>query len=232
MAIDFEDREPQPSVKLAIRELSATATNLSNARGTKSPLTLRARIGESGRVAFTGPVATRPLSLAGNLDASGLALVAVKPYVEPRVNVVLTDGTLAVKGRLSLEMPDNAAVRASWKGALTVSDFAALDKPTASDLARWKSLVVKDLDVTTAPFRAATGRIGLEDFYARVIVYSDATLNLARLLTPGASPEPAAGAKPALANERCRCNRSPAAVDRPHRHCPRQRELLGSVRQA
>ena len=101
MAIDFEDRVPDPPVKLAIRDLSATATNLSNARGTKSPLTLRARIGERGRVSFTGPVATRPLSLAGNLDASGLALVAAKPYIEPHVNVVLTDGTLAAKGRLA-----------------------------------------------------------------------------------------------------------------------------------
>ena len=94
-------------------------------------------------------------------------------------------------------MPDNAPLRASWKGALTVSNFAALDKPTSSDLARWKLLVIEDMDVTNAPFRAATGRIGLEDFYARVIVYSDATLNLARLVTPGASPEPAPGAKPA-----------------------------------
>jgi hypothetical protein len=197
VAIDFEDREPEPPVKLAIRELSATATNLSNARGTKSPLTLRARIGESGRVSFTGPVATRPLSLAGNLDASGLALVAVKPYVEPQVNVVLTDGMLAAKGRLAVDLPDNAPLRASWKGTLTVSNFAALEKPTSSELARWKSLVVEEMDVTSAPFRAAAGRIGLEDFYARVIVHSDATLNLARLLTPGASPEPAAGAKPA-----------------------------------
>ena len=197
VAIDFEDREPQPPVKLAIRDLAATATNVSNARGSKSTLTLRARVGDRGRVAFNGPVGVQPISLAGSLDASGLALVAMKPYVEPHINVVVTSGALAAKGRLSVDVPDKGPARASWKGAVSVADFAALDKPTSSDLARWKSLVVDDLDVTTQPFRAAAKRIGLDDFYARVIVYSDATLNLARLVTPGASPEPAADAKPA-----------------------------------
>ena len=201
VSIDVEDRVPDPPVKLAIRELHATATGLSSARGAKSQLNLRARIGEGGRVSFAGPVSTDPVSLAGNLDASGLALVAVKPYVDPHVNVVITGGVLAAKGRLSVDVPDKAPARASWKGDLRVTDFAALDKPTSSDLARWKSLVVDDLDVTTAPFRAATGRIGLEDFYARVIVYPDATLNLTRLLTPGESPEPAPGAKPPAPGE-------------------------------
>lgn len=35
----------------------------------------------------------------------------------------------------------------------------------------------------------------MADFFARVIVYQEASLNLTRFLTPGASPEPAPGAK-------------------------------------
>ena len=58
---------------------------------------------------------------------------------------------------------------------MTVTDFASFDKPTSSDLAHWKSLVVEGMDIASEPFRATTGRIALEDFYARVIVYPDAT---------------------------------------------------------
>ena len=198
-AIDFEDRVPTPAVKLAIRDVEFIAGDLSNARGAKSQFKLSGHIGERGRIAFEGPVVTRPLSLSGTLEASGLALVALKPYFEHEVNVVVTAGVFAAKGRVGLDVPDGAAVRASWQGEMKITDFTSFDKPTSSDLAHWKSLVVEGMDIASEPFHAVTGRITLQDFYARVIVYPDATINIARLATPGASPEPAPGAKPAPA---------------------------------
>ena len=196
VAIDLQDRLPKPPVKLAVRELAATVTHLTNARGGKSDVTVRAQVGARGRIAFTGPVTTNPLTVEGRLETTGLALPALKPYIESRVNVVLTEGTLAAKGRLSVAAPDDGAIRATWKGDVTITDFASLDKPTASDLARWKALALDGLDVATNPFRASVGRLGFDDFFVRVIVYPDGSLNLTRLLTPGASPEPAPGAKP------------------------------------
>ena len=89
-----------------------------------------------------------------------------------------------------MEVPEREPIKVAWKGNVTVTDFAALDKPTASDLARWKRLALEGIDVATDPFRMAVGRIGAEDYYARVIVYADGTLNLTRLLTPGRQPEP------------------------------------------
>jgi uncharacterized protein involved in outer membrane biogenesis/outer membrane protein OmpA-like peptidoglycan-associated protein len=205
VAIDFEDRVTEPPVKLAARELALTATDLTNAAGMKSNVTVRAQIGKRGRLLFAGPVANHPVSVAGQLDASGLALAPLQPYLEPRVNVIVTDGTLTAKGRISVEASEGGTVGATWKGDASVTDFAALDKPTSSDLARWKTFSLEGVDVATAPFRASVGRIALEDFYARAIVYPDGTLNLVRLVTPGASPEPAADAQtppPATSGER------------------------------
>ena len=87
-------------------------------------------------------------------------------------------------------------MRGSWKGEMTITDFASFDKPTSSDLAHWKSLVVEGMDIASEPFHATTARIALDDFYARLIVYPDATTNIARLVTPGATPEPTRDAKP------------------------------------
>jgi len=138
-------------------------------------------------------VTTNSFKHDARVDASGLALVPLKPYVESRVNVVLTGGVVAAKGQLAVDASDPAGAKASWKGNVAVADFAALDKPTSSDLARWKALALDGLDVATAPFRLSVARIGLDDYYARVIVYQDGTLNLTRLLTPGRAPEPAPG---------------------------------------
>ena len=196
-AIDLEDRVPQPVVKLGIRDLSFTAANYSNARNAKSTASLRGRVGERGRVAWNGTLVTNPVSFAGQLDVSGVDLVTVRPYVELGVNVSLTAGALAAKGNVALDVPEGAPVKAGWKGNVVVTDFAALDKPTASDLLRWKRLALEDVEATTEPFRLVVGRIGAEDYFARAIVYEDGTLNFTRLMTPGKEPEPTAAAKPA-----------------------------------
>jgi uncharacterized protein involved in outer membrane biogenesis len=199
LAVDFEDRALQPPARIALRELKANISDFTNARGVNSGVALRANVGDRGRVAFNGTFVNNPLAASGQLDARALSLVALKPYIEPQVNVVLTDGRLAAKGRVTVETREGAAPRATWKGDLAVSDFAALDRPTSSDLARWKSLALEGVDVATDPFRAAVARIAFSDFFARVIIYQDASLNFARLLTPGASPEPAPDAKPSPA---------------------------------
>jgi uncharacterized protein involved in outer membrane biogenesis len=193
--IDLEDRVPEPAVKLAIRDLAFTTVNYSNARGAKSTTTVRARIGDRGRLSWNGSLATNPVSFAGQLDVSGLDLVTVRPYVESHANVSLTAGALAAKGTVAVNIPEGAPIKAAWKGNVTVTDFAALDKPTASDLLRWKTLALDNVDVSTEPFHLGIERIGAEDYFARAIVYRDGTLNLTRLLTPGKEPEPAPDAK-------------------------------------
>jgi uncharacterized protein involved in outer membrane biogenesis len=195
-SIDFEDRGPQPPVKLAIRELTVKATDFGSASTGRANFTLRSRVGERGRLSFAGQFANAPLAVSGDLDASDLALLALRPYVEPRVNVVFTGGTLSAKGRLAVAAQAAAPARASWKGDVTIADFASLDKPTASDLARWKSLALSGVDLASEPLRIAVERIAVEDFKARLIVYSDASLNVVRLLTPDAAPEPAPDARP------------------------------------
>jgi len=194
-AIDLEDRVAEPVAKLGIRDLSFTAANYSNARNAKSTASLKARVGAHGRVAWNGTLVSNPVSFAGQLDVSGLDLVTVRPYVESRVNVSLIAGALAAKGMVTLDVPDAAPVKAGWKGNVIVTDFAALDKPTASDLLRWKRLALDDVETMTEPFRLVVGRVGAEDYFARAIVYEDGTLNLARLMTPGREPEPAPDAR-------------------------------------
>ena len=80
---------------------SVTVTDYSNTRGGKSGVALKSQVGARGRVSFAGPLITNPFSLDGQLEATGLTLATLKPYVESRVNVVFTDGTLAAKGRMS-----------------------------------------------------------------------------------------------------------------------------------
>jgi hypothetical protein len=179
-SIDLEDRVPAPAVKLAVRDLNFDAANFSNARGAKSTVAVRARVGSRGRAAWNGTLATNPLALSGRIDVAGLDLVTIRPYVESQVNVSVTGGALAATGNFVADDP----AKPTWKGNIVVTDFAALDKPTSSDLVHWKRLALDDMDVALDPWRASIGRVGIDDYYARLIVYPDGTLNVTRLLTP------------------------------------------------
>jgi len=194
VSIDAEDRAVSPVARFILRDLAVTATNFSNARAAESGLTLSTRVGERGRLAFRGRLATNPFALDGELEAAGLALVSGKPYFEPQVEVVVTGGNLDVRGRLAIATPASGPVRARWQGAIAIADFASLDRPTSSDLARWRRLALDGMRVTTSPLDIAIDRVSLEDFQARVILHPDATLNVARLLAPDradAAPAPA-----------------------------------------
>ncbi|MFO1306226.1 MAG: DUF748 domain-containing protein [Burkholderiales bacterium] len=188
IALRVEDRAPEPPVKIAGSDITAVVTGFSNARNSKAEMTLAGKLGERGKIRFAGPVANNPFSISGELDASGLDLVPLKSYVEPHVNVTLVSGAFAAKGRLAVNVPETGDASATWNGDVSVTDFAALDRPTASDLARWKRLALEGAEISTSPMRVAVGRIAAEDYFARLIVYQDGTINFARLLTPSATP--------------------------------------------
>ena len=179
----FEDRAPKPPVKLRI-EAKVNASDFGNARGSKGTIDVAARVPPAGRVRFAGALATHPVALDWRIDATGVNLVPLRPYYEARTNVIVTSGAAAAKGRLVYTSGAHAAARASYAGDITISDFASLDRPTSQELLRWKTLTLTGVDAGMAPQKFAIGAVALDQYYARIIVNPDATLNLQQLLAP------------------------------------------------
>ena len=196
---DVEDRSVSPPVKLKLTDVHAVAQNFGNARGAKGTLDFRARTGSGGRIALAGPLATNPLSGDWRIDASGVDMMPLKSYVESATNLLLTGGTLATKGRVAFDAAAPGGARVTFAGDATVSDFGSLDRPTGQELVRWKTLTLTAVDTASAPVHVSIGAVALDDFFARIIVHPDATLNLQRLLAaPDAdAAAPARAAVPA-----------------------------------
>ena len=216
---DVEDRGATPPVKLRLMEARALLQNYSNARGAKSTVDFRARVGTEGRIALVGPVSTNPVAADWRVDAAGLDLLALRPYLEARTNLVITGGRLSTRGRLALDATAPGGTHASYAGDATVSDFGSLDRPTAQELARWKTLTLTGVDVASDPARLAVGSVLLDDFFARVIVNPDATLNLQRVME---APESTAAAVSAAAPAPAVPDAPKARVATPAKAAPRQ----------
>jgi len=103
---------------------------------------------------------------------------------------------VSAKGRLTYAAMQGGSPRARYTGDVTVGNFSSLDRPTSQDLMRWKTLTITGVDAATEPFAATLGAVAMDEFYARVIVNADATLNLQQLLAPESAAAQAASPGP------------------------------------
>jgi uncharacterized protein involved in outer membrane biogenesis len=192
----LEDRGAPSPVKLRVTDAHVRIANFGTDGSQKSPMQVSARVGSKGRLRLDGALVRAPLAADWRVQATGIDLVPLRPYFEPRTNIIITSGSADANGRLALAMrPDG--LRVTYAGDAVIGSFASLDRPTSQELARWKTLKLTRVDVVTEPFRLAIAAIGMDNFYARVILNDDATLNLTRLLAPEAAATQAAAAGPA-----------------------------------
>ena len=186
------DHSADKPVHMALQNVSLNVRALGNAPEAKAAVKLGFNTDAKGRLAYDGSLQLVPPRTEGRLDIAGFRLGVLAPYIEQVLNVVIAGGTFSTTGRLTLEVPDGRPPRIAYRADLRVADFASLDKPTSQDLLRWKMLAVNGIDVQTEPLKIAVGEIALSDFYSRLIVNADGTLNLQAILKESAAPAAAA----------------------------------------
>ena len=196
VAVDFEDRKPGAPVKLRVPDERIALDDVGNAKGSKGKIDALVRVGKAGRIRLAGALGFAPIGVDWRIDATGIDLVAFKPYFESQTNVVVQGGIVAAKGRLTYADSGRGAPRATYAGNVTVSDFDSLDRPESQELLRWKRLALTGMNVRSEPLQVGLGAVALDGFFARIIVNADGTLNLQQLLAPG-SPAVQAAAETA-----------------------------------
>ena len=220
-AIRVDDRTRADAFTWSLEPLAATVENFSTAPGAKAKATLRATVNRKGTLTASGPFGVSPLMTRLRVDARALDIAPLQRFIDDRVNVTVTSGQLSTRGGLSVDLAPGKPLRAAYTGELNLADFAAVDKSSQQDLLKWKSLFVGGIDVDLEPLKVGVGEVALADFYSRLIVNADGTLNLQNILvkegqagvsttaptttadaTPKPAAEPATPASAAAAAER------------------------------
>ena len=189
-AVIFEDQLPAEPVTHTVEPISARVENLSNRNGSKAKVSLNLKVNKTGSLQATGHAGIHPV--AGELDlvVQNVDLVPLQPYFQDKIDIVVSSGTIGTKGALSFQMPSGAPPRVGFAGELTVSDFASVDKQSAEDLLKWKSLFVGGINTVSEPFSLDIREVALSDFYSRVIILPTGRVNLQDILAKGgAAPE-------------------------------------------
>jgi hypothetical protein len=152
---------------------------LSTAKGSKARLNLQTSVNKRGHVGVVGTLGLAPLAGSLDLDLKTVDLAMLQPYVTEKVKIAITRGNVTSRGRLAFELPAaGGGVKGGFKGALTVGNFASVDKLNATDFLKWKSLYFGGMDIRLSPLAVSIDEIALSDFYTRLILDAQGGLNI------------------------------------------------------
>jgi len=208
--VRVEDRTLSPAIVLNAEPLALKIDALSTAKGSKARIDLQSSINKRGKIGVAGTLGLAPL--AGNLDLNlkAVDLAMLQPYVTERVKIAITRGNVSSRSKLAFEVPASGAMKGSFRGNLTVGDFASVDKLNATDFLKWKSLYFNGMDIRFAPLSVNIDDIALSDFYTRLILDAKGGLNI-REITAQRADEQKAEENAAQANGSAPAGPGPAA---------------------
>jgi hypothetical protein len=194
-SISAEDRTIQPAGKVLLAPLSLSVRGASLDLAKPVKVTLDSRVNETGSLTVDGELTPRPLAATAKVNLAGIDLTAVQPYIAQRTAMILRSGRLG--GAVQISYGAKPSIKLS--GDLSVEKLHTIDAVRHDDLINWERLDVRGLDVQQGPDRLEIAEIVARKPYARVIIQSDTSLNLARVLKGrgGGGPAPTAVAAPA-----------------------------------
>lgn len=191
----FDDQAVGARQPLDLSGIRLTAAPLGTTRGLSSAVDASVNAG-AGSLQAQGRLSLSPLKADLKLLARQLDLRPARPYYADRLHAQIRRGTLSARGQLQLAQDPGLQVH--WTGQASVDQLYALDTLDDSDLLKWGALTASDMDVavdTAAPSpltRLKIGTLALKDYFAKIILSRQGTLNLAQLTRTDSAPPSAA----------------------------------------
>jgi hypothetical protein len=177
------DLTPARPVTVSLRSLGATVDDLS--ADPARPIAVSASMNVNGGGTFSahGRVIRAPGDADLTLAVSGLDLAALEPYFGERLNARLASGALDAAGRQRVFRPTGAP-SLTYDGDASLTGVRLLDRTSPDVFAGWRTLAATRIAAgyDGASTRLSVAQIGLDTFYARVILDPQGRLNLARIV--------------------------------------------------
>ncbi|MFA7464095.1 MAG: DUF748 domain-containing protein [Syntrophales bacterium] len=214
--ITFTDSVPREPVKMRINPLSLRMTNLCAGGGEKGKdgnIDLSFIVDRKGEVSIKGPVDMDPLRMDLAVSVKDMPVGAFQPYFTDRMKIHVTRGAASTAGRFAVVQDEAGKPSLKYAGSIYISQLATVDKATSSRFINWKQLYFEKAEAGFNPLFLRINGISLTDFYARVLIHPDGSLNLHQIFAEekkggektdaAAAPAAEAGkARPSAADEK------------------------------
>jgi hypothetical protein len=176
--VQVEDAVPQEPVKLVAEKIKFKGTDLSTVKNSKGTVSLSLVLNKRGSFSTDGSVSINPPSSKMKLNVKGIEIAPFQPYFTDRVRIVITHGNISLNGTVAAGFLKNGEMKASFNGNAFIRNFASLDKANAEDFLKWGSLYFGGIKVSNNPVNVNIDQVALNDFYSRIVIQKDGSINL------------------------------------------------------
>jgi hypothetical protein len=185
--IAVTDRGVTPAVELGIAELKASVRDV-RTDGTKPwPFDASFRVVQGGRFTARGHVAPDGRAADATLTLTQLALTAAQPYVAQSAAVVLRSGDVSTAGKLTYRAGADKPPSITYTGTADIERLAVMEAGIDDPVLAWKSLHAETIRFGLGPDRLEIDEVRVGDLDGRLVIFQDKTINVAKLMKPGAT---------------------------------------------
>lgn len=177
----FTDLSRPLRPRFTLRETTLSMSDIQGPYPHPAKLKFSTIFGTKSTIRAVGSVTPSPFLYRGNLQIGQLPIRAFEAYYPDNFNFQILDGIVDTTMALDIAMEDKAPT-VRFKGNAGISSFYIVDAVEQEDLLKWQRLQVEGMDGNTQPFRLTTGKVSLNEPYARIIIREDGTLNLQDLI--------------------------------------------------
>lgn len=147
-----------------------------------------------GTFSSQGKLDIKAQELDSQLQLTGLELAQFQPYLDPHLNIILSQGSFSTKGGFSA----NSRGKAIYQGQVAIDQLLIKDVLQKEPLLKWKQMSIDSLIADQADNSLKIKTILLNTPYAKVIVAKDLRTNIGAVSksseetteTASAAPEP------------------------------------------
>ncbi len=176
--ISFKDSSFEKPVQTSLNKINFAAEKISNKTDSKFDISLSLEVNDKGSISVKGPVVIDPVSMDLNLVLSDVDIVSLQPYFSEQIHFLITSGTIDTKGNISHSNSDSGEAYTDFTGEFLLSDFSTVDKLNSEDFLKLNTFNVKGINVHANPLSVNIEEIILYDFYTRLIINQDSSLNI------------------------------------------------------
>ena len=190
---------PQEPINSLIQDINVKGEKISTVKDSQGKLSVSMDLNKGrGSVAVSGPIGLNPLFANLDVDLKRVRIRPFQEYFTEYFRVNFTNGDISAKGTLSVSKAPEKEV--SVKYDRKFSSCPRRDGgqgQLGDDFLKFKSLFLNSMSAGYNPLFVRIKDISLADFYVRIIVNDDGTLNLQNVAKPeAAEQEEAAEPKP------------------------------------
>lgn len=184
-SIRVEDQMPSEPVTLTAQNVKIRGENISTAKNSKGKLNLSFLLNGKGTLSATGTVGIDPMAADLMTQLNGIEITPLQSYFTDKVKITVTGGSISTAGNLFFSSNEKNEIMAGYKGEASLSNFSSIDKLNAEDFLKWESLSFSDINAGFNPLLIDIKGISLTNFYSRVIINADGSLNLQAIMEKG-----------------------------------------------